>query len=80
METFHLKETPKFKNAEDEIKFLREHIEKREKEIQDSGSSEVDREAITKETLKEYAKLEPEKTLPEKRIIPERKRFSRDAY
>ena len=71
METFHLKETPKFKNAEDEIKFLREHIEKREKEIQDSGSSEVDREAITKETLKEYAKLEPEKTLPEKRIIPE---------
>ncbi len=51
MEGTYFKETPKFNSPEEEINFLRRHIEDRERELQESGTpktkEEVSREAVS---------------------------------
>lgn len=51
MEGTYFKETPKFNSPEEEINFLRRHIEERERELKESGTpktkEEVSREAVS---------------------------------
>jgi hypothetical protein len=62
MEGIYFKETPKFNSPEEEIKFLREHIQNREKELRESGEAKS-RENITKETINAYDLLPKEEVL-----------------
>lgn len=62
MEGTYFKETPKFNSPEEEIKFLRDHIENREKELRESGTEKT-KEQVTKEALTAYDLLPKEEVL-----------------
>ncbi|MDQ5901296.1 MAG: hypothetical protein QG580_11 [Patescibacteria group bacterium] len=62
MEGTYFKEAPKFNSPEEEIKFLRDHIENREKELRESGTEKT-KEQVTKEALTAYDLLPKEEIL-----------------
>lgn len=57
MENFSLKEIPKFKNPEEELAFLREHIAQREEELR-AGNREIPREEIAHQTIEAYKQID----------------------
>ncbi len=65
MESFGLKDLPKFKNPEEELAFLRLHVAKREEELKNLGHFENANENATKEIIKEY------KNIPAKEVLAE---------
>lgn len=71
METPYFKELPKFKSPEEELAFLREHIAKREREIEES-TGEAGAEKAAEETLKAYEMIEPEAVLHKTQIVPKK--------
>jgi hypothetical protein len=58
MEGLNLNNIPKFKNPEEELAFLREHIAKKESELSKNNES-VNKESITHSIISEYKKIEP---------------------
>lgn len=62
MELLNLNNIPKFENPEDEIRFLKERLEKKEKEAQEKGAN-LSREKIANEIVYEYKKVTPEEAL-----------------
>lgn len=53
MEGTYFKEMPKFNSPEEEINYLRQHIENREKELRESGSPKT-KEEVTEEAVSAY--------------------------
>lgn len=54
MENRNFGEIPKFNSLEEEIAFLREKVESKEKELKDSGNEERSREDVTHEIISSY--------------------------
>ncbi len=57
MEGTFLKEMPKFKSPEEELTYLRAHIEKREQELKATGHFEHTGDVVTKEVLSKYKEV-----------------------
>ena len=68
MEFFDLKDLPKFKNAEEEIFFLRDHIAKREQELKSEGF-DLTTEQVAKHALDQYKKIPVTEVLHEGFVI-----------
>ena len=62
MEGFNLNNAPKFKNAQEELEFLRAHIAEKEKALNGQGK-EVNKEDIAHNLVNEYRKYDPEDVL-----------------
>ncbi|HQW58517.1 MAG TPA: hypothetical protein PK583_06150, partial [Gammaproteobacteria bacterium] len=62
MEGTYFKETPKFNSPEEEIAFLRSHIESRERELNESGATKT-KEEVAKEAVSAYNMLETDEVL-----------------
>jgi hypothetical protein len=62
MEGTYFKESPKFNSPEEEIAFLRQHIESRERELNESGAGKS-REEVAKEAVSAYDMLETKEVL-----------------
>jgi hypothetical protein len=62
-------DAPKFKSPEEELKFLREHITKREQELKANGV-ESSSESVAHQTLKDYKTTPTETVLHSKQVIP----------
>ena len=60
----------KFQTPEEEISFLREALRTKEDALRNEGVA-VSRDAIAKETIKEYKETPVQNVLPEERIVPE---------
>lgn len=58
MEGFNLNNAPKFKNAQEELDFLRAHIAEKEKALNEQGK-EINKEQLASNLIHEYRKLEP---------------------
>mgnify|MGYP003451424146 CR=1 FL=1 len=71
MEGTYFKEMPKFNSPEEEINYLRKHIENREKELNESGVSKS-REDVTKETVNAYDLVSKEEVLQHDFAVPEK--------
>mgnify|MGYP000975379055 FL=1 len=63
---------PKFESPEEELKFLREHVAKRESELAGSGER-YSKEQIASEAINAYGRLDTSEVIPEHRQIPEEK-------
>lgn len=63
------KEMPKFKTPEEELSFLRAHIEKREQELKNSGKLEQAQENATRDIVKEYKKIPIETAIHKNNIL-----------
>ena len=70
MEPNFFKELPKFQSPEEELKFLREHIAKREQQLTEAGST-PEKKNIADETLQAYKNIPQEQVLPEKNKVSE---------
>lgn len=70
MEPNFFKELPKFQSPEEELKFLREHIAKREQELVESGAK-PEIQNIAKETLDVYKNIPQEQVLSDKNKVSE---------
>ncbi|MEZ4103173.1 MAG: DUF87 domain-containing protein [Candidatus Paceibacterota bacterium] len=64
MEGTYFKETPKFNSPEEEIAFLRSHIESRERELNESGATKS-KEEVAKEAVSAYDMLDSKDVLHE---------------
>ena len=60
----------KFQTPEEEIQYLRNQIEKKEKHIEDAGQ-QSDREKVIKHTISDYKQNSPEEILEKGNVIPE---------
>lgn len=69
MEPSFLKEMPKFKNPDEELNYLRAHVEKREKELQEKGHFEHSRENATQEIVAEYKDISAQQALHKDNLI-----------
>jgi len=70
MKNLNFENTPKFKNAQEELDFLRAHIAEREKAISEKGE-EVKKESLAHDVLNEYRKFEPKEVMHPNAIIKE---------
>lgn len=70
MENFNFDNAPKFKDAQEELEFLRAKLKEREQSIVESGS-DITREQLAHDAIHEYRKIEPEEVLHPKQVIPE---------
>ena len=71
MESIRFTETPKFKNPEEEIRFLRERLKEKERSLEHMPTT-PERERLTEETIGEYQAREPEEVLEESYRAKER--------
>jgi hypothetical protein len=62
MEGTYFKESPKFNSPEEEIAFLRQHIESRERELNESGVTRS-KEEVSREAVSAYDMLETKEVL-----------------
>jgi hypothetical protein len=62
MEGTYFKETPKFNSPQEEIDFLRRHIETRERELNESGKSKS-KEEVSREAVSAYDLLDTKEVL-----------------
>ena len=69
MEGSFFKEMPKFKTPEEELSFLRSHIEKREKELINSGKTENASEYALKDIIGEYKQKPIEEVIHKDNIL-----------
>jgi hypothetical protein len=58
METFSLQNAPKFKDAQEELAFLRAHIAEREQALSEQGQ-DINKESLTSDVISEYKKFDP---------------------
>jgi len=63
------KEMPKFKTLEEELSYLKAHVEKREQELKNLGHFEQVSERATKDTLIEYKKKPIEQVIHKSNIL-----------
>ncbi len=68
MEGLNLKDVPKFKTPEEELKFLRAHIAEREKALGEYGA-EVSREDLAHDVISEYKKYEPHEVMHKSHVM-----------
>ena len=68
MEGLNLRNTPKFKNPEEELAFLRAHLAEKEQALQAAGQ-EVSKETLAHGVLQEYKKYEPEEVMSPHHVI-----------
>lgn len=69
MKQEYFNELPRFTNPEEELTYLREHIAKREAEL-DAANIAVAKERIAEETITAYAAMVPEKVLAPVHELP----------
>lgn len=67
---FLFKEFPKFKNPEEELNFLRDLVNKKEREAR-VENPEIKKETITKQTIEKYKEVPIQKVVEEANILPE---------
>jgi len=72
MEYFDLKELPKFKNPEEELNFLREHIARREAQLNNEGVN-LTNEQVAHQTIESYKNVETANVLHEGFVTDEGK-------
>jgi hypothetical protein len=58
MENFSLQNAPKFKDAQEELAFLRAHIAEREQALSEQGQ-DINKESLTSDVISEYKKFDP---------------------
>lgn len=63
----------KFQSPEEEIQYLRQQIEQKEKQIEDVGQK-PDREKVIENTVEDYKENTPEDTLEKGHLVPEKAR------
>ena len=68
MEQQFAKHAPQFKSSEDELAYLRAKVAEKEKELS-SESVEADKETVTREVIKEYAKTDSAQALHKDRVM-----------
>ncbi|MFA6355278.1 MAG: type IV secretion system DNA-binding domain-containing protein [Candidatus Paceibacterota bacterium] len=68
MEGLNLNNAPKFKNAQEELEFLRAHIAEKEKALNGQGK-EVNKENLAHEVINEYRKLAPEDVMHKSAVM-----------
>ncbi len=69
MEPSFLKEMPKFKNPEEELSFLREHIARREQELKQESGFEHAQEKVVSDVIKDYSQKPIQEVMHPKSII-----------
>lgn len=62
MEGLNFDNAPKFKNGEEELAFLREHLAQKEIELKEKGQ-DVSREKIASDVISDYKKFEPKEIM-----------------
>ena len=77
MEGFNLNNAPKFKNAQEELEFLRAHIAEKEKALIDQGK-EINKEKLAHDVIHEYRKFEPEDVLHKSAVMRKKEVEGRD--
>lgn len=70
MESFNFDNAPKFKDAQEELSYLRAKLRERERAIVESGS-DISREQLAHDAIHEYRKIDPEEILHPKQVLPE---------
>lgn len=68
MEGLNLNNLPKFKNPEEELAFLRAHIQEREMALKESGQ-ERRKESITNDVIHEYKTQKPQEVMHENAVM-----------
>ena len=68
MEGFNLNNAPKFKNAQEELEFLRAHIAEKEKALTEQGL-EANKEKLAHNLISEYRKLEPSEVMHKSAVM-----------
>jgi hypothetical protein len=68
VEEFNLQNIPKFKNAEEELAFLRTHIAEREK-VLSGQNKEINKEEVAHGIISEYRKYEPEEVMDKNSVV-----------
>ena len=71
MESFNLKDTPKFKSPEEELAFLRAHIAEREEALGQQGQ-EYSKEKLAHTVLSEYKKYKPTDVMHANSVLKEK--------
>jgi hypothetical protein len=70
MESFNFDNAPKFKDAQEELSFLRAQLKERELAIVESGA-DITREKLAHDAIHEYRKIEPTEVMHPQAVIPE---------
>jgi hypothetical protein len=71
METFSLQNAPKFKDAQEELAFLRAHIAEREQALSEQGQ-DINKESLTSDVISEYKKFDPADTMHQDAVVKEK--------
>ena len=71
MEELSFKETPKFKNPEEELSFLRERLAEKEKEVL-SSKQEVSKEELAERVISDYEKHPAEEVMKKSSLLKEK--------
>jgi hypothetical protein len=71
MENFSLQNAPKFKSPQEELEFLRAHLEAREKAITDQGL-EANKEVLAHTIISEYKNYEPQDVMHKSVVLDDR--------
>jgi hypothetical protein len=71
METFSLQNAPKFKDAQEELAFLRAHIAEKERALTEQGQ-EVNKEHVASDVISEYKKFDPADTMHQDAVVKEK--------
>ncbi|MBP9803187.1 MAG: type IV secretion system DNA-binding domain-containing protein [Candidatus Pacebacteria bacterium] len=69
-----LKDMPKFKTPEEELSYLRSHVEKREKELQQIGHFENAKENAVLDTIASYKETPKEEVLHSSNVISQKEK------
>jgi len=65
MEGLDFEKSPNFKNSQEELEFLRNHLAEREKALVEKGK-EANKEKISHEIIKDYGRYEPDEVMHKK--------------
>lgn len=68
MEGLDFEKSPKFKNPQEELEFLRNHLAEREKALQERGEK-PNKEKISHEIIKDYRQYEPKEVMHKKAVM-----------
>ncbi len=71
MKSLNLENSPKFKNPQEELEFLRAHLAEREKALTNKGK-EVSKEKLSHEIIQEYKQYEPQDVMHPKAVIKDK--------
>ncbi|MDQ5971292.1 MAG: hypothetical protein QG566_238 [Patescibacteria group bacterium] len=68
MESFNFNNAPKFKDAQEELSYLRAQLKEREQKIIESGS-DITREQLAHDAIHEYRKIDPTEVMHQSAVL-----------